>query len=114
LSAGSKVPLVILIIGGLNWLMVGLFRLNLIAMVLGNESAASRIAYVIIFPRAYGLTRLRPDLLSEDFTRRALAGKTAATLLIVAGLMLVGLKGGRVSGRNRIELRGAEWAAGRA
>lgn len=48
IGAGSKVLLVILIIGGLNWLMVGLFRLNLIAMVLGNESAASRIAYVIV------------------------------------------------------------------
>lgn len=48
IGAGSKVLLVILIIGGLNWLMVGLFRLNVIAMVLGNESAASRIAYVIV------------------------------------------------------------------
>ena len=73
--------------------------------------AITGVRYAIIFLGAYGLAKLRPDLLSEDFTRRALAGKTAATLLIVAGLVLVGLKGGKVSGRNGIELGGAEWAA---
>jgi uncharacterized membrane protein YuzA (DUF378 family) len=48
IGAGSKVALVLVIIGGLNWLMVGVFRLNVIALVLGEETAASRLVYVVV------------------------------------------------------------------
>src|SRR5262249_31937826 len=59
--------------------------------------AITGVRYVVIFLGAYGFTRLRPDLLSEDFTRRAFLGKTVGTLLIGAGLVLVGLRGGKAS-----------------
>jgi uncharacterized membrane protein len=52
--------------------------------------AISGLRYVIIFITAYALTRWKPAWLREDFTKRALIGKSIATALIVAGLVLVG------------------------
>lgn len=52
--------------------------------------AISGVRYVIIFLGAYLLTRMRPDWLKEDFQTHALIGKSIATGLIVAGLVLVG------------------------
>jgi hypothetical protein len=49
--------------------------------------------YVIIFAGSYTLTMLRPKLLQEDFRGTVLFGKTIATALVVAGLVLVGLYG---------------------
>jgi len=57
--------------------------------------AITGLRYVIIFVVAYGITRLRPAWLRENFTGFALLGKTAATLLVVAGLVLLGLKNGQ-------------------
>jgi drug/metabolite transporter (DMT)-like permease len=56
--------------------------------------AITGVRYVIIFAGAYGITKLRPSWLREDFTGFALLAKTAATLLVVAGLVLLGLKNG--------------------
>jgi hypothetical protein len=58
-------------------------------------SAISGERYAIIFVGAYLLTRLRPDWLREDFSRKVLFAKSVATGLIVAGLVLVGLGPGR-------------------
>jgi drug/metabolite transporter (DMT)-like permease len=55
--------------------------------------AISGVRYVIIFLGAYLLTRLRPRWLHENFQGWTLAGKSLATLLIVAGLVLLGLSG---------------------
>lgn len=60
--------------------------------------AITGLRYVIIFAGAYGLTRLRPSWLREDFSGFALLGKTAATLLVVAGLVLLGLENGGQGG----------------
>lgn len=47
----------LLVAGGLNWAMVGLFDVDLIAALLGPLSLASRIAYVLVGVAAvYGLT----------------------------------------------------------
>lgn len=59
-------------------------------------SAISGVRYAVIFLGAYLLTRIRPDWLKEDFRPRVLIGKSIATALIVAGLVLIGL-GGRQS-----------------
>jgi uncharacterized membrane protein YuzA (DUF378 family) len=40
--------LVLAIIGALNWLLIGLFRFNLISAIFGNMSALSRIIYVLV------------------------------------------------------------------
>ena len=39
---------ILLIIGGLNWGLVGLFRFDLVAAIFGEMSALSRIVYVLV------------------------------------------------------------------
>jgi len=56
--------------------------------------AISGVRYVIIFIGAYGITRMRPTWFREDFSRRALVFKAAATCLVIVGLVIVGLQGG--------------------
>ena len=38
----------LLVVGGLNWLLVGLFRFDLVAAVFGADTVASRIVYVLV------------------------------------------------------------------
>ena len=38
----------LLVIGGLNWGLVGLFNFDLVATILGNMSALSRIIYIVV------------------------------------------------------------------
>lgn len=40
--------MVLLIIGGLNWAMVGLFRVDVVASLFGVQSPLSRLVYVVI------------------------------------------------------------------
>jgi len=40
--------LVVLIIGGLNWGLVGLFSFDLVAAIFGPMSALSRIIYILV------------------------------------------------------------------
>jgi drug/metabolite transporter (DMT)-like permease len=54
----------------------------------------SGVRYAIIFVLAYVVTKLRPRWLKEDFRGPKLITKLAATALVVAGLVLVGLYGG--------------------
>jgi uncharacterized protein len=47
------VSLIITIIGGLNWLLVGLFQFDLVAAIcggmhFGETNAASRIIYIVV------------------------------------------------------------------
>lgn len=42
------IALVILIIGGLNWGLVGLFDYDLIAVLFGDQSVLSRIIYDLV------------------------------------------------------------------
>ncbi len=44
----DNTALTIVIIGALNWLLVGIFRFDLIAFLFGNLSWLSRIIYVIV------------------------------------------------------------------
>jgi len=39
---------VLLVVGGLNWGLVGLFGFDLVAMLLGNMSAMARTVYVLV------------------------------------------------------------------
>jgi len=78
---------------------VGSFLIFL-AISRANPAIVSAIEgerYTIIFIGAFLLTRIKPTWLREDFRRGALIGKTVATALVVAGLVLVGL-GGRDTG----------------
>jgi drug/metabolite transporter (DMT)-like permease len=55
-------------------------------------SAITGLRYVIIFLGVFGLTRIRPAWLRENFTGPVLIGKGIATGMVVAGLVLLGLR----------------------
>jgi uncharacterized membrane protein YuzA (DUF378 family) len=42
------IALVLLVIGGLNWLLVGAFDFDLVAAIFGEMTAASRVVYVLV------------------------------------------------------------------
>jgi len=43
------ITLILLVIGGLNWLLVGLFQFDLVAAIFGGEmSVVSRIIYILV------------------------------------------------------------------
>jgi len=42
------VALVLVIVGGLNWALVGLFSFDLVATIFGDMSILSRIIYVLV------------------------------------------------------------------
>ncbi len=42
------VALVLVIIGGLNWLLIGLLDFDLVATIFGGMSLISRIVYVLV------------------------------------------------------------------
>lgn len=45
----DNIALTLLIVGGLNWLLVGLFKFDLVAMLFGGQAAIiSRIVYVLV------------------------------------------------------------------
>ena len=48
LSPLTWVAIVLVVIGALNWGLVGLFRFNLVAAIFGELSAISRIIYVLV------------------------------------------------------------------
>ncbi len=39
---------VLLVVGGLNWGLVGLFNFDLVATIFGNMSVLSRIVYAVV------------------------------------------------------------------
>ncbi|MED1203334.1 DUF378 domain-containing protein [Heyndrickxia acidicola] len=49
MKAFNVIALILLIIGGINWLLVGLFQFDLVAAIFGGQSGAiARIVYVIV------------------------------------------------------------------
>ena len=42
------IALTLVIIGALNWLLIGLFNFDLVATLFGNMSVLSRIVYVLV------------------------------------------------------------------
>ncbi len=42
------VALVLVVVGGLNWGLVGLFQFNLVASIFVEMSALSRIVYILV------------------------------------------------------------------
>jgi uncharacterized membrane protein YuzA (DUF378 family) len=44
----NKLALVLSIIGGLNWLLIGIFGFNFVSSIFGVGSALSRIVYILI------------------------------------------------------------------
>ncbi len=44
----NTVALILMIVGALNWLLVGLFQFNLVAWIFGAGSIMARIIYSIV------------------------------------------------------------------
>ena len=45
----DRISLILTIIGGINWLLVGLFRFDLVAYLCGGQTATiSRIIYTVV------------------------------------------------------------------
>lgn len=44
----KTVAMVLLVVGGLNWGLVGIFQFDLVAAIFGNMSALSRIVYTLV------------------------------------------------------------------
>lgn len=59
------ISLVLVIVGGLNWLLVGLFNFNLVTALLG-DGTLSTIVYVLV-----GLAALYSITIFADLTDRA-------------------------------------------
>ena len=48
LNALDWIALILVLIGGLNWGLVGLFNFNVVAVIFGDMSALSRIVYDLV------------------------------------------------------------------
>ena len=48
MRAINILTLVLVIVGGLNWLLVGLFGFDLVAELFGEMSPLSRVVYVLV------------------------------------------------------------------
>lgn len=75
MKALNTVALVLLIIGGLNWGLVGLFNFDLVAALFGGtvgpRSALSNIVYILVGAAAvYGIYLLRPLSAGSDTVDR--------------------------------------------
>lgn len=44
----DNTSLTIVIIGALNWLLIGVFRFDLVAFLFGNMTLLSRIVYILV------------------------------------------------------------------
>ena len=44
----DTVALVLVIVGGLNWLLVGLFEYDLVAALFGEGSVLAKVVYVLV------------------------------------------------------------------
>ena len=42
------IALLLLIIGGLNWFLVGVFNLNLVSVFFGHMTLISRVIYILV------------------------------------------------------------------
>ncbi len=57
--------LILVIVGGLNWLLVGLFSFDLVATIFGDMSVISRIVYVLVGVSALYLIIVSPRFSKE-------------------------------------------------
>jgi uncharacterized protein len=48
LNTYDWVAMILIIVGGLNWGLVGLFKFDLVAAIFGDMSALSRIVYSLV------------------------------------------------------------------
>ncbi|MEX1113274.1 MAG: DUF378 domain-containing protein [Patescibacteria group bacterium] len=62
LGALDMTAVLLVIVGGLNWLLVGLFEYNLVAELFGDNSTLSRVVYTLVGVAALYLLAVGPKL----------------------------------------------------
>jgi len=62
LNALDWIVLILVVVGGLNWGLVGLFKFDLVATIFGDMSLLSRIVYSLVGLAAIYLAILFPKL----------------------------------------------------
>jgi uncharacterized membrane protein YuzA (DUF378 family) len=65
LKALDIIALILIIVGGLNWLLVGAFDFDLVAAIFGAMSAVARIVYVLV-----GLSAIYTAIMLGKFGRK--------------------------------------------
>lgn len=65
LTTAEMGAVLITVIGGLNWLLVGLFKFNLVDKIFGEGSMLARVIYVIVGVAAVYTFSFGPKLRKE-------------------------------------------------
>ena len=60
------ITLILLVVGGLNWLLVGLFDFDLVAAIFGDISAFSRLVYIVVGVSAITVLALSTRLMKAE------------------------------------------------
>ena len=76
MKAVNLVTLLLVIVGGLNWGLVGLFNVDLVAAIFGNGSTLARIVYILVGVSAVWQIIPLTKAISAD-EHRALRGSSA-------------------------------------
>jgi uncharacterized protein len=72
MKALHTLAIILVIVGGLNWLLVGAFDFDLVAAMFGDMSPASRVVYVLVGLAAiYTLITVPRLIKREPTTARA-------------------------------------------
>jgi uncharacterized membrane protein YuzA (DUF378 family) len=66
MKALTWIAVIVLVIGGINWLLVGAFNFDLVATLFGEMSAMSRIVYMLV-----GLAAIYVAIYSPRLVRSA-------------------------------------------
>ncbi|MGE5926541.1 MAG: DUF378 domain-containing protein [Gemmatimonadota bacterium] len=70
MRALDSIALILLIVGGLNWGLVGAFQFDLVATLFGEGSGLSRLVYVLVGLSAIVVAARARNLLSTGATAR--------------------------------------------
>ena len=60
------IAIILVVIGGLNWGLVGLFNFDLVAAIFGSMTVISRIVYTLVGLSAIYLLLIFNSLLKDD------------------------------------------------
>jgi uncharacterized membrane protein YuzA (DUF378 family) len=66
MKALTWIAVIVLVIGGINWLLVGAFNFDLVATLFGEMSAMARIVYMLV-----GLAAIYVAIYSPRLVRSA-------------------------------------------
>ena len=54
----DKISFILVLLGSLNWGFIGLFKLNIVSLIIGGSVVLQRLIYILIFIAAIDLIAL--------------------------------------------------------